>query len=61
MDEFKLTIKLFGDSNICVFVISEGDNKKRYKLPTKMFPMEVVPTPEQIGKIMTEYVRKYCT
>lgn len=59
MDEFRLSIELYGDAdNFGLLVIS--DKETLDKLPTESFPIENV-TPEKIGNYIAEYLKKNCT
>ncbi len=61
MGEFRLNIDLYGDKdNSGLIVISDSRSELCIKLPSESLFMDDV-TPEEVGKFMTEYLRKHCT
>ena len=61
MDEFRLFIDLYGDEgNFGLLTISDSRKKTWNRLPTESFAMEDA-TPEEIGKFVTEYLKRNCT
>ncbi len=61
MEEFRLSMDLYGDEgNFGLLIISDSREKAYDKLPTENFPMEDA-TPEAIGQFLTEYLKKNCT
>lgn len=60
MDEFRLSIELYGDAdNFGLLVISDKEQTLD-KLQTESFPIENV-NPEKIGNYIAEYLNKNCT
>ena len=62
MEEFRLSMDLYGDEGNFGLLIISDSRRKAYndELPTESFSMENA-TPEAIGKFVTEYLRKNCT
>lgn len=60
MNEFRLSIELYGDvDNFGLFVISD-EEQILDKLPTESFPIEDV-SPEKIRNLIVSYLKKNCT
>ena len=61
MNEFRLFIDLYGDEgNFGLLTISDSRKQTYDRFPTESFPMEDA-TPEEIGKYITEYLKRNCT
>lgn len=61
MNEFRLSIDLYGDEgNFGLLIISDSRNQAYNKLPTEKFAIGDA-TPEEIGKSVTEYLKRNCT
>lgn len=60
MEEFRLMLDMYGDKDNFGLLVIYDQNKGMFRsLPTETFSMEDA-TPEEIGKFVTEYLKKHC-
>ena len=61
MNDFRLSIDLYGDEgNFGLLVISDSRKQTLNNLPTESFAMKDA-IPEEIGKIVIDYLKRNCT